>query len=719
MSFKVKLVIIIVFAVVAPLLTVIAVSQFFSKDARDIAFVEAEKLVVADLDHSLEGILTLADSNSQAIESQRQTAIRNYLRAVVESIHGKVASIPLTDPDQAMQMARDILLTEKIGKTGYVFGMNGQGILTIHPKSEGKNLAGNDHIDRMRQEKNGYIEYHSVTAKRDKAVYYSYFEPLDMIIAPGVFIDELEYLYDLQGEQEIQRNFETRLKSFRIGELGFVWVLDCSDQNEGELLLEPSGKNGTTLENGISLSDRRKMAATAKEAGGNVIRQFKTTIVNPIDGHEHETMVRYSYYAPRDWVFAASIPEKEFLKSAETVSVAFSRLQKSIIILSLAAGSLMLILALWFGKKTFVEPIKKVLALVQSVSKGDFTHRLHLNQKDEIGDLGNALNDMAAHLQDYATVAGKIAEGDLRVEVLKASDKDQLGEALANMVSKLAEVVDGIYQATDQVTSGAHALSESSLHLSEGASEQAASAEEAAAGIEQISANIRTNAESASTTEKFAANAADNATKGGAAVQETIQVMKQIAEKITIVEEIARQTNLLALNAAIEAARAGEHGKGFSVVASEVRKLAERSQAAAGEINDLSSGSLQVVEHAGELLETMLPDIIKTAELVQEIAIASREQDAAAEQINASIQQLDRVIQTNATTAEETASTSEELSGQATILSDMVRYFKMNSQTTREMPSANYAWENESRKFGHPTQLHLHGSDEAARSKRA
>ncbi|AJE02939.1 methyl-accepting chemotaxis protein [Geobacter pickeringii] len=281
-------------------------------------------------------------------------------------------------------------------------------------------------------------------------------------------------------------------------------------------------------------------------------------------------------------------------------------------------------------------------------------------------------------------VSNRLAEGDLTVAIDTAGT-DETGLLLAamnNMVEKLKVVVVDVKAAADNVASGSQELSSSSEEMSQGATEQAAAAEEASSSMEEMSSNIRQNADNATQTERIAVKSAEDAKQGGKAVVETVHAMKEIAGKISIIEEIARQTNLLALNAAIEAARAGEHGKGFAVVAAEVRKLAERSQHAAGEISELSASSVQVAEAAGEMLNRMVPDIQRTAELVQEISAACKEQDTGAEQINRAIQQLDQVIQQNASASEEMASTSEELASQAEQLQATIAFFRVEEGRT-------------------------------------
>jgi methyl-accepting chemotaxis protein len=295
--------------------------------------------------------------------------------------------------------------------------------------------------------------------------------------------------------------------------------------------------------------------------------------------------------------------------------------------------------------------------------------------------------------------ANMLAKGDLRV-TLVSETKDEVGqlvEALGVMVKSVSDVIADVRVAADNVASGSQELSATSEQMSQGATEQAAAAEEASSSTEQMVSNIRQNADNAHQTDSIASRSAQDAKVGGDSVYQTVDAMKKIAGKISIIEEIARQTNLLALNAAIEAARAGEHGKGFAVVASEVRKLAERSQTAAGEINQLASSSVEIAVKAGEMLSKLVPDIQKTAELVQEISSASAEQTTGVQQINKAIQQLDQVIQQNASASEEMSATSEELASQADQLKNTISFFKLNSdgrgpgQASKHAPQARVA----------------------------
>ncbi len=274
----------------------------------------------------------------------------------------------------------------------------------------------------------------------------------------------------------------------------------------------------------------------------------------------------------------------------------------------------------------------------------------------------------------------QIAVGDLSSDIrVKGKDEiAQLSAALNTMQERLRDVVSNVQSASSNVASGSRQLNESSIMLSQGATEQAANAEEVSSSLEEMSGNIQQNTDNAAQTEKIASKAAVDAEEGGKVVIEAVEAMNEIAEKVGIIEEIARQTNLLSLNAAIEAARAGEFGKGFAVVASEVGKLAANSQRAAAEIQDLAHLTVAKADDAGAKIQSIVPDIRRTADLVQEINASSSEMNSGIGQINSAVVQLDQVIQQNAAAAEESSSMSEELTAQAQQLMELISFFKLD-----------------------------------------
>ena len=322
-----------------------------------------------------------------------------------------------------------------------------------------------------------------------------------------------------------------------------------------------------------------------------------------------------------------------------TMREAIGRLSATLVAVAVAAIAAGIAATSAFSSRSVIRPIREVDAAARLLAAGELRRlddaRL-LARGDELGALARSMDDTVSRLRDVVS------------EVIGASERTASG------AQELSE-------ASSRMSTGVAGIAESSIQLSEGASEQAASAEQVSASVEEMSANIGQNAGNAAETERMAIKAADAAGRGLESVRKTVVAMRAIADKIGVVEEIARQTNMLSLNASIEAARAGESGKGFAVVASEVGKLAERSKAAAGEISLLAVGSVAVAEEAGALLESMAPDIQRTAELVQEISTASREQDVGASQISAAVNQLDTVVQHNAALAEEFSATSDEL----------------------------------------------------------
>lgn len=369
-----------------------------------------------------------------------------------------------------------------------------------------------------------------------------------------------------------------------------------------------------------------------------------------------------------------------------------------IIVLAVVIGSLV---AVWL-LRDITSSLNVAKVTIRQVAKGDFGADVRIDKQDEIGDMLQELQLMVEKLRNSVDVAKLVSKGDLTIDFSTIRNKGgDLDDALETMVNNLREIATTIYNGAENVSAASQQVAAASQQMSQGAQEQASASEEVSSSMEQMVANIQQNTDNSRETEKIANKATKDIQVSGDAVSETVEAITNIAEKIAIIEEIASKTDLLALNAAVEAARAGEHGKGFAVVAAEVRKLAERSQKAASEITEISSKTVRAAQQSKELLLNTLPDINKTAQLVQEIAAASIEQNTGADQVNGAIQQLSQVTQGNASAAEEMSSNAEELSGQAEELKAAVNYFKLDNRaitrsrtvkttTSRKPTKANY-----------------------------
>jgi len=325
---------------------------------------------------------------------------------------------------------------------------------------------------------------------------------------------------------------------------------------------------------------------------------------------------------------------------------------------------------------SIINPLNTAANFVELIAKGDIPSLITEEYKGDFNSIKSNLNSLIYANIQIIEKSKTIAEGDLTVALEQRSKNDQLMLTLNTMVHNLADVIENFSRVASHVSLASQQMNQMAQHISSGSFEQAASSEEVSTSIEEMLAAIHQNTDNAKQTELIALKAAEDIINGNRSVQKTMASMKEITEKISVINEIARKTDLLAINAAIEAARAGEHGRGFAVVASEIRKLAERSQLAASEIDTVSKNSLIVAEESGILLSSIVPDIQKTAQLVQEIVALSMDQSESVNQINNAIQTLNHITMQNSSSSEQMASSSDELSAQSELLLNTLTFFK-------------------------------------------
>lgn len=386
-----------------------------------------------------------------------------------------------------------------------------------------------------------------------------------------------------------------------------------------------------------------------------------------------------------------------------------------VIVLSIAALAMLSNLTI----AGLTKPLGDAVHVANRLAEGDMSTDIPEGSNDEVGQLLRAMREMLRYLRDMARVAEAVAEGDLTVKVKPRSAQDSFGQALAKMSAYLNEtsivaaniaagilsnrisvrserdkfgntfsqMLDGLSRvvlelrlAADAIAAASSQIAESAHHLSESAAEEVANVQSTTASLQLIDSLIAQSASSSRQMEMMAVQGASDAKQSSDAAHDTVRALKAILERNIFIEEIATETNLLALNAAIEAARAGDAGRGFGVVASEIRKLAERSKNSAREISELAATSREVAERAGQHLATLVPSIHRTTALVHEVAAAASEQSKGVKDVNLAMSVLDKATQNNAASAQELAAIAEEMAAQAESLQQLLSFFRLAGQ---------------------------------------
>ncbi len=479
-------------------------------------------------------------------------------------------------------------------------------------------------------------------------------------------------------------NFRANLRDMAIADTEAAEdKLKTSFNENKELMNDALARYGSTV---FEKTDRDNYEAVKRHQADYV--KYVDMAVSYLDEHNKKAMIAMlnspEMIAARTDITASVAKVLDYNKNGvvEQRKINNNAIHQSIsaLVLFVVLSSLLSIVLGLFLAMTITRSINSAVELAETISTGDLLHvipKQELDKTDEFGKLAQSMKKMVESLKLKASLLGKISKGDLITEAKADNDKDILGLSLIDMKEALIKIMEEVIYSMETISNGSKVINESAKELTFSTTTQASALTEISASMTEIAASIKSNSENAGHTEKIALQAAIDTKDSAESVADTIKAMKEISAKTSIIQEIAGQTNLLAINAAIEAARAGEQGRGFAVVAVEVQKLAERSQIAAVEINNLTVSSLQISEIAGKKLQKLTPDIQKTAELVQQISAASTEQSIGANQINQGIVDLDNGIQKNVAVSEQLATVAFESLSRIQKLDTTIKFFKL------------------------------------------
>ena len=573
---------------------------------------------------------TISNLSKQIVEA-RSNQIAVTFQSTIDELN-QIAKLPSVISMNWSEMEADLKkIAENRNETfGFLLLAEPDGTYYTSKKGKSsKNISDRDYFKAIiNNNKEHFISNPKISRSTGLKVFY---------LAVPVKNKDNEILGTLVGVVKLE-TLSKIAKNMKIGKSGYGFIVDAN----GYIIAHPVAEYLMELN---LLSSDTVGFKNLSEVGKKMIVGKKDIDFITRPDNITEMLVYQTIPNSPGWTLGLAIPEKEIYSGIDALLL--------VIVIGFCFAVLITFLSIRITtKRIIIRPIEQALKVTTSISKGNLTNNIKISGTDEISKLNKSINAINTNFRE--------------------------------IVTNIENTVVSVYGASNQ-------LSVASEKISERANEQAATTEEIATSMEEMLAMINSNTQNAELTGKTSTKSANEMKQSNDIFVKTIKSVSEISEKISIISEIADKTDILSINAAIEAARAGESGKGFSVVANEIRKLADKTKIASDEITKLSKNGQDISRIAGEKLKTAIPEIIKSAELVNNIVSAGKEQQSGVENINTSIEQLTEITNENSASAEEMSASAEELSAQAEQLKELISVFKIGNLESEQI---NFRTEN-------------------------